>query len=155
MSGVRLRTPLLGALGTALIAGVVFLGGAGAADAKDSEAQTKSYQKQFLDPQAPVGTEAKSSKKKASTKVTLDSPVETKAADPDSTSDLRALAEHVRRQLGPPAVAALGVQRVPPDYGARRQDPADRPARETTQRSSKLARSRRTSGSRQRVRSRS
>ncbi len=93
MSGVRLRTPLFGALGTALIAGVVFLGGAGAADAKDSEAQTKSYQKQFLDPQAPIGTEAKSSKKKASTKVTLDSPVETKAADPDSASDLTALAD--------------------------------------------------------------
>ena len=93
MSGVRLRTPLFGALGTALIAGVVFLGGAGAADAKDSEAQTKSYQKQFLDPQAPIGTEAKSSKKKASSKVTLDSPVETKAADPDSASDLTALAD--------------------------------------------------------------
>src|SRR6476619_1344016 len=78
MSRVRLRTPLFGALSTALIAGVVLLGGAGAADAKDTEAQTKNNQKQFLDPQAPIGTEAKSSKKKASTKVTLDSPVQTK-----------------------------------------------------------------------------
>jgi Domain of unknown function (DUF1929) len=93
MSRVRLRTPLFGALGTALIAGAVFLGGAGAADAKDSEAQTRNNQKQFLDPQAPIGTEAKSSKKKASTKVTLDSPVQTKAADPDSASDLTALAD--------------------------------------------------------------
>jgi Domain of unknown function (DUF1929) len=93
MSRVRLRTPLFGALSTALIAGVVFLGGAGAADAKDTEAQTKNNQKQFLDPQAPIGTEAKSSKKKASTKVTLDSPVQTKATDPDSASDLKALSD--------------------------------------------------------------
>jgi len=93
MSRVRLRTPLFGALAAALIAGAVFLGGAGAADAKDSEAQTRNIQKQFLDPQAPIGTEAKSSKKKASTKVTLDSPVQTKAADPDSASDLKALAD--------------------------------------------------------------
>jgi hypothetical protein len=92
MSRVRLRTPLFGALGTALIAGVVFLGGAGAADAKDNAARIKEDQKQFLDPQAPIGTEAKSSKK-ASSKVTLDSPVETKAANPDSASDLKALAD--------------------------------------------------------------
>jgi hypothetical protein len=88
MSRVRLRTPLFGALGTALIAGVVLLGGAGAADAKDSAARINEDQKQFLDPQAPIGTEAKSSKK-TSKKVTLDSPVETTAAKPDSASDLR------------------------------------------------------------------
>jgi Domain of unknown function (DUF1929) len=91
MSRVRLRTPLFGALGTALIAGVVFLGGAGAADAKDNAARIRDDQKQFLDPQAPIGTEAKSSEKKASSKVTLDSPVVTKAANPDSASDLRVL----------------------------------------------------------------
>ncbi len=95
MSRVRLRTPLFGALSTALIAGVVFLGGAGAADAKDSEARVRTDQKQFIDPQAPVGTEAKSSKanKKATAKVTLDSPVDTTATDPDSASDLKALSE--------------------------------------------------------------
>ena len=65
----------------ALTAGVIVLGGAGAADAKDSAARTKSYQKQFIDPQAPVGTEAKSSKT-ASAEAALDSPVETKAVDP-------------------------------------------------------------------------
>jgi galactose oxidase-like protein len=89
MSRVRLRTPLFGALSTALIAGVVFLGGAGAADAKDTEAQTRDYQKQFIDPQAPIGTEAKSTKK-VSKKVKLDSPVQTEAAKPDSASDLQA-----------------------------------------------------------------
>ena len=93
MSGLRLRTPLLGALVTALIAGVVFLGGATSANAKDSaDARVKNYQEQFVDPQAPIGTEAKS-KKKASAKVKLDSPVETKAANPDSASDLRVLAD--------------------------------------------------------------
>ena len=51
-------------------------------------ARTKSYQKQFIDPQAPIGTEAKSSKK-ASAKAELDKPVETKAVDPDSASDLQ------------------------------------------------------------------
>ena len=78
---------------TALTVGVVFLGGATSANAKDSaDAQVKNYQEQFIDPQAPVGTEAKSSKK-ASAKVQLDSPVETKAANPDSASDLRVLAD--------------------------------------------------------------
>ena len=72
----------------ALTAGVIVLGGAGAADAKDSVARTKSYQKQFIDPQAPIGTEAKSSTK-ASAKAELDKPVETKAVDPDSASDLQ------------------------------------------------------------------
>ena len=95
MSRVRLRTPLFGALSTALIAGVVFLGGAGAADAKDSEARVRTDQKQFIDPQAPVGTEARSSKAstKATAKATLDSPVDTTATDPDSASDLKALSE--------------------------------------------------------------
>lgn len=95
MSKVRLRTPLFGAVVMALISAIVFLGGAGSADAKDKEAQTKDYQKQFIDPQAPIGTEAKSSKasKKATSNVKLDSPVETKAANPDSASDLKALAE--------------------------------------------------------------
>ena len=93
MSKVRLRTPLFGAVITALITAVVFLGGAGSADAKDKEAQTRDYQKQFIDPQAPIGTEAKSStaSKKATTNVKLDSPVETKAANPDSASDLKAV----------------------------------------------------------------
>jgi hypothetical protein len=91
MSKVRLRTPLFGAVMTALISAVVFLGGAGSADAKDNEAETKDYQKQFIDPQAPIGTEAESSKS-SKAKVQLDSPVETKAADPDSASDLRAIA---------------------------------------------------------------
>ncbi len=92
MSRMRLRTPLLGALVTALIAGAVFLGGAGSADAKDNAARVKNYQQQFIDPQAPIGTEAKSSKK-VSAKVDLDAPVQTKAANPDSASDLRALAD--------------------------------------------------------------
>jgi hypothetical protein len=93
ISRLRLRTPFLGALVTALIAGVVFLGGATSANAKDSaDTRTKNYQEQFLDPQAPIGTEAKSSKK-ASAKVQLDSPVDTKAADPDSASDLKAVAD--------------------------------------------------------------
>jgi hypothetical protein len=88
MSRVRLRTPLFGALSTALIAGVVFLGGAGAADAKDSTARIKDDQKQFIDPQAPIGTEARSSKK-VSKNAELDSPVQTTAAKPDSASDLK------------------------------------------------------------------
>jgi Galactose oxidase-like, Early set domain len=93
MSRVRLRTPLLGALITALISAVVFLGGAASADAKDNDASTRSYQKQFLDPQAPIGTEPKSSEtsKKAAANVELDSPVQTQAEDPDSTADLRAV----------------------------------------------------------------
>jgi Domain of unknown function (DUF1929) len=91
MSRVRLRTPLFGALGAALVAGVVFLGGAGAADAKDNSARIRENQKQFVDPQAPIGTEAKSSKK-VSANTELDSPVQTKAADPDSASDLKAIA---------------------------------------------------------------
>jgi len=62
MSKVRLRTPLLGALITALISVIVFLGGAASADAKDNAARTANNQEQLLDPQAPVGTEAKSSK---------------------------------------------------------------------------------------------
>jgi Domain of unknown function (DUF1929) len=90
MSSIRLRTPLLGALITALISAVVFLGGAASADAKDNSARTANNQKQFLDPQAPIGTEAKSSKT-AKTKAALDSPVQTTAADPDSASDLKAL----------------------------------------------------------------
>ena len=88
MSTVRLRTPFFGALGTALIAGVVFFGGAGAADAKDSAARIRDEQKQFIDPQAPIGTEAKSSKL-ASKGAEVDSPVQTTAAKPDSASDLR------------------------------------------------------------------
>src|SRR5512133_104994 len=93
MSKVRLRTPLFGAVITALISAVVFLGGADSADAKDTDAQVKNYQEQFIDPQAPIGTEAKSStaSTKATSKVELDSPVETKASNPDSASDLRAL----------------------------------------------------------------
>jgi hypothetical protein len=92
MSKVRLRTPLLGALITALISVVVFLGGAASADAKDNAARTANNQEQLLDPQAPVGTEAKSSKA-AKAKTAVDSPVQTDAADPDSASDLKALAE--------------------------------------------------------------
>jgi hypothetical protein len=92
MSKVRLRTPLLGALSTALISVVVFLGGAASADAKDNAARTANNQEQLLDPQAPVGTEAKSSKA-AKAKTAVDSPVQTEAADPDSASDLKALAE--------------------------------------------------------------
>ena len=88
MSTVRLRTPFFGALGTALIAGVVFFGGAGAADAKDSAARIRDEQTQFIDPQAPIGTEAKSSKL-ASKGAEVDSPVQTTAAKPDSASDLR------------------------------------------------------------------
>jgi hypothetical protein len=88
MSTARLRTPFFGALGTALIAGVVFFGGAGAADAKDSAARIRDEQKQFIDPQAPIGTEAKSSKL-ASKGAEVDSPVQTTAAKPDSASDLR------------------------------------------------------------------
>jgi hypothetical protein len=92
MSKVRLRTPLLGALITALISAVVFLGGAASADAKDNAARTANNQEQFLDPQAPIGTEAKSSKT-AKAKAAVDSPVQTQAADPDNASDLKALAE--------------------------------------------------------------
>jgi hypothetical protein len=92
MSKVRLRTPLLGALITALISVVVFLGGAASADAKDNAARTANNQEQLLDPQAPIGTEAKSSKA-AKAKAAVDSPVQTEAADPDSASDLKALAE--------------------------------------------------------------
>jgi hypothetical protein len=93
MSRVRLRTPLLGALIIALISAVVFLGGAASADAKDNDARTRSYQQQFLDPQAPIGTEPKSSKtsNKAAASVELDSPVQTQAEDPDSTADLKAV----------------------------------------------------------------
>ncbi len=91
MSGLRLRAPLIGALATALVAGVVFVGGATSANAKDpADTRVKNYQEQFIDPQAPVGTEAKSSTK-ASAKAQLDSPVETKAANPDSASDLTAV----------------------------------------------------------------
>jgi hypothetical protein len=92
MSKVRLRTPLLGALITALISVVVFLGGAASADAKDNAARTANNQEQLLAPQAPIGTEAKSSKA-AKAKAAVDSPVQTEAADPDSASDLKALAE--------------------------------------------------------------
>src|SRR4029453_12810127 len=90
MSRTRLRTPLLGPLVTALAAGLIFLGGGGAAEAKDSEARIRSYQKQFLDPQAPIGTEAKTSKN-AKTQAQLDSPVETNAVDPDTASLLSVL----------------------------------------------------------------
>jgi hypothetical protein len=90
MSRVRLRTPLLGAVATALAAGVIFLGGAGAADAKDNDARIENYQEQFLDPQAPIGTDAKTSKK-ASTQAQLDSPVETNAVNPDTASLLSVL----------------------------------------------------------------
>jgi len=90
MARARLRTPLLGAVITALAAGAIFLGGAGAADAKDSAARIKNEQERFLDPQAPIGTEAKTSKT-TSKKVEVDSPVQTKAANPDSASDLKAL----------------------------------------------------------------
>jgi Domain of unknown function (DUF1929) len=90
MSRMRLRAPLLGALITVLVSAVVFLGGAGSADAKDNETKTLDYQEPFVDPQAPVGTEAKTSKA-AVAKVEVDSPVQTKAADPDSRSDLQAL----------------------------------------------------------------
>jgi hypothetical protein len=92
MSKVCLRTPLLGALITALISVVVFLGGAASADAKDNAARTANNQEQLLDPQAPIGTEAKSSKA-AKAKAAVDSPVQTEAADPDSASDLKSLAE--------------------------------------------------------------
>jgi hypothetical protein len=93
MSRARLRAPLVGALVTASLAGAVFLGGATSANAEDAaDTRVKNYQEQFIDPQAPIGTEAKSNKK-ASASVQLDSPVETKAATPDSASDLTALAE--------------------------------------------------------------
>jgi hypothetical protein len=90
MARARLRTPLLGAVITALAAGAIFLGGTGAADAKDSAARIKNEQTQFLDPQAPIGTEAKTSKA-TSKKVEVDSPVQTNAANPDSASDLKVL----------------------------------------------------------------
>jgi hypothetical protein len=93
MSGVRLRTPFLGALVATLTVGVIFLGGAGAADAKDNERQRANDQEQLIDPQAPLGTEAKSTKN-VSAKAELDSPVETKAADPDSASDLTKLPDN-------------------------------------------------------------
>jgi hypothetical protein len=78
MSGTRLRTPLLGALVTALIAGVVFLGGVTSANAKDSARE--------------IGTEAKSADTtKAAATAEIDKPVVTTAADPDTASDLRAI----------------------------------------------------------------
>ena len=93
MSRARLRAPLVGALITASLAGAVFLGGATSANAEDAaDTRVKNYQEQFIDPQAPIGTEAKSSKK-ANANVQLDSPVATTAANPDSASDLTALAE--------------------------------------------------------------
>ena len=55
----------------------------GAADAKDNERQRSNDQEQLIDPQAPLGTEAKSTKN-VSAKAELDSPVETEAADPDT-----------------------------------------------------------------------
>jgi Domain of unknown function (DUF1929) len=90
MSSVRLRAPLFGALISALAAGAIFLGGAGAADAKDSNARISNQQEQLLDPQAPIGTEAKT-KKTISKNIDVDSPVQTTAADPDTASDLKAL----------------------------------------------------------------
>jgi Domain of unknown function (DUF1929) len=90
MSGVRLRTSFFGALVTTLTVGVIFFGGAGAADAKDNERQRANEQEQLIDPQAPLGTEAKSSKE-VSAKAEVDSPVKTQAADPDSASDLKGL----------------------------------------------------------------
>jgi hypothetical protein len=93
MARARLRTPLLGAVVTALAAGAIFLGGTGAADAKDSSAHIKNEQKQFLDPQAPIGTEAKTSKT-TSKNVKVDAPVQTAAANPDSTSDLKVLSDN-------------------------------------------------------------
>jgi len=90
MSRVRLRAPLLGALISALAAGAIFLGGAGAADAKDSTDRIKNEQEQFIDPQAPIGTEAKTNKT-ISKNVEVDSPVKTTATDPDSASDLKAV----------------------------------------------------------------
>jgi len=73
-----------------LIAGVIFLGGAGSADAKEDAERTSNDQQQLLDPQAPIGTEAKSSKT-VDKKAKLDTPVETTAAKPDSASDLQAV----------------------------------------------------------------
>ena len=94
MSKTRLHTPLLGAVVAALIASApLFLGGAGAADAKDSQTRTAKDQQQLIDPQAPIGTEAKSAKS-VTAKTEVDSPVQTTAADPDSASDLQKLAEH-------------------------------------------------------------
>ncbi|HZL75973.1 MAG TPA: hypothetical protein VFB83_11430, partial [Propionibacteriaceae bacterium] len=75
MSKTRLHTPLLGAGVAALIAGALFLGGAGAADAKDSQTRTAKDQEQLIDPQAPIGTEAKSAKS-VTTKTEVDSPVQ-------------------------------------------------------------------------------
>ena len=92
MSKARLRTPLLGAVVAALTAGALILGGAGAADAKDSQARTANDQEQLLDPQAPIGTEAKSAKAATAT-TQVDSPVKTTATDPDSKSDLQQLAD--------------------------------------------------------------
>jgi Domain of unknown function (DUF1929) len=92
MSRTRLHTPLLGALVGALTAGALFLGGAGAADAEDSRAQTAEDQEQLIDPQAPIGTEAKSAEAAKAANAEVDSPVQTKATDPDSASDLQKLA---------------------------------------------------------------
>ena len=104
------------ALVTALIAGVVFLGGAGAADAKDSQARTgKTRSSSSI---RRLRSAPRRNRQEASAKAEVDSPVQTKAADPDSASDLQELAEHVRRPLDEAAVAALGIQRVPPDHGS-------------------------------------
>jgi len=65
--------------------------GAGAADAKDSQSRTAKDQQQLIDPQAPIGTEAKSAES-VTAKTEVDSPVQTTAADPDSASDLQKLA---------------------------------------------------------------
>lgn len=91
MTKTRLRTPLLGAVVAALTAGALFLGGAGAADAKDSQERTAKDQEQLVDPQAPIGTEAKSAKAATAANAEVDSPVQTKAVDPDSASDLEKL----------------------------------------------------------------
>jgi Galactose oxidase-like, Early set domain len=91
MSKARLHAPLLGAVVAALTAGALILGGAGAADAKDSQARTAKDQEQLLDPQAPLGTEAKSAKA-ATADTPVDSPVQTTATDPDTKSDLQKVA---------------------------------------------------------------
>jgi hypothetical protein len=92
MTRTRLRTPLLGAVVAALTAGALFLGGAGAADAKDSQERTARDQEQLVDPQAPIGTEAKSATAAKAANAEVDSPVKTAATDPDSASDLQKVA---------------------------------------------------------------
>ena len=85
--------------------------------------RTAKDQEQLIDPQAPVGTEAKSARS-VTAKTEVDSPVQTTAADPDSASDLQKLASTDGGRWTKTADIARRIQRIPPDHGAERQDPA-------------------------------